>query len=260
MTGVTAGHHPATWRGWGSWWVVLRVALITSWTVWAVMAWWSAPRPAEVEQARADIAAGDVAAYQWADSWERPAASSWGSVPTLRSSGQDGPLFVWRKPDGRTYYVVLADAASTEDLYFGGTPEPPGPQTESLAGAVRASVLDSGRPLAGEVQPDSRFLAPVLGLLCLAILIGGPAPAIGTRWYWFWISAGVPFGLGVLAWLLVERPWSRRVISPSEPGVDKRYRGLTGFLISVAASIAVSLLSVLLDAAFDTWVIPESLG
>ncbi|MBQ0901254.1 hypothetical protein [Micromonospora sp. U21] len=165
-------------------------------------------------------------------------------------------MFVWRTDDGHTYYVV-ADAGPAEQLFVADSSEPLGSQTESIRAAVWASLLDTGRRLHGDVRPDSRYLPVIIGLVCLTIVVAGPAPVIGTRWYWFWLTAGVPFGLGVLAWLAIERPWSRRIGSPSEPGVDKRYRGLTGLLIAIGASVVVYLLGVLLRGAFDTWAIPK---
>lgn len=255
MIGGTGDLRFTGWRSWGSW-RALRIALISAWCLWAVMAWWSAPRRAEVDKARVDIAANQVEAYEWADSWERPTVSTWGSVPTLRSWGRDGPLFVWRTYDGRTYYVV-ADAAPTDPFFVADSSEP---QTESIDAAVWASLHDTGRPLYGDVRPDSRYLPTIIGLVCLAVLVAGPAPVIGTRWYWFWLTAGVPFGLGVLAWLTTERPWSRRVGSPSESDVDNRSSGLTGLLIAIAASVAVGLLGAFLRRTFDTWAIPELPG
>ncbi|WP_422733731.1 hypothetical protein ACN26Y_27040 [Micromonospora sp. WMMD558] len=184
------------------------------------------------------------------------------TVPTLRSWDREGPLFVWRTHDGRTYYAVLdgGPTATPEHSSFAGSSEPLGPQTESIRAQVRASVLDSGRPLVGDVQPGSRYLAAVVGLVCLAVLIAGPAPVVGTRWHWFWIGTGVPFGLGVLTWLIIERPGSRRAGASPELATDNRYRGLTGFLIGIAASIALGFLGVLLGSAFDTWLIPEPPG
>ncbi|MEW2384526.1 hypothetical protein AB0873_20890 [Micromonospora sp. NPDC047707] len=141
-------------------------------------------------------------------------------MPTLRSWGREGPLFVWRTHDGRTYYAALdgGPTATPEHSSFADSSEPLGQQTESIRAQVRASVLDSGRPLVADVQLGSRYVAAVVGLVCLAVLIAGPAPVVGTRWYWFWIGTGVPFGLGVPTWLIIERPGSRRAGASPEPG------------------------------------------
>lgn len=261
MTGETDDQRFVSWRSWRPW-RALRVGLIGAWCLWAVLAWWTAPRPADVEKVRADIAANDVAVYQWAGSWERPTVSSWGSVPRLRMGSREGPLFVWRTHDGRTYYAVLdsGDASPAEPLFVAGTANFLGPQTESVRAALMASLLDTGRPLHGDVRPASRYLATAIGLVGLAILLGGPAPVIGTRWYWFWIGAGIPLGLGMVAWLILERPWSQRVGRSSEPGVDKRDRGLIGFLITVVAAAVLSALGVLLRSTFGTSLIPELPG
>ncbi|GAA1602211.1 hypothetical protein [Catellatospora bangladeshensis] len=258
MTGTKGEHRDGRWRGWGTW-RVLRIALVGAWCLWAVAAWWSAPRPAEADDARTDIAAGQVTVYQWADKWERPMLSSWGTVPELRSWGHNGPLFIWRTNEGRTYYAV-ADAAPADRLLAGGGAEPSRPQTEAIRAAVMASLLDTARPLHGDIRPASRYLPMLIGLICLAIIVRGPAPALGTRWYWFWLTTGVPLGLGVLAWLAIERPWSARPGPMSEPDVDSRHRGLRGLLIAVAASVALAALGLVLREFFGTWAFPEPLG
>lgn len=257
MTGTTGDHRHGRWHGWGTW-RVARIALVGAWCLWAVAAWWSAPRPAEVDDARADIAADRVTVYQWADTWHRPTVSLWGTVPELRSWGHNGPLFVWRTNEGRTYYAA-ADAATAEPPLVGAA-EPSRPQTEAIRAAVMASLLDTARPLHGDVRPAYRYLPMLIGLVCLAVIVLGPAPALGTRWYWFWLTTGAPLGLGVLAWLAVERPWSARPGPMSEPGVDIRRRGLRGLLIAVVASVALAALGFVLRELFGTWAFPEPLG
>jgi hypothetical protein len=236
-------------------WRTLRAALIGAWCLWAVLAWWAAPRRAEVDQALADIAADRVTVYQWADSWERPTAAWWGSSSTPRSWGRAGPLLVWRTDQGRTFYAV-ADAVSAGPVFTADGSEPLRAQTESIRAAVMASLSKTARPLHGDIRPDSRHLALLIGLVCVAVIGVGPAPAVGTRWYWFWLTTGVPLGLGVLAWLIAERPWPGRAGSAPEPGVDTRHRGLRGLLIAVAASIAAGVLGILLREIFGAWAIP----
>jgi hypothetical protein len=226
--------------------------------VWVVLAWWTAPRSATVERAQADIAAGKVAVYEWGQSWERFPVFSWGFTVNLRAAGDGGPLFVWRTPDWRTHYADLDDGfAQPDDIFSADMDDRLSPEAEAVRATVRSSVLATGGPLAGEVSSKALYLATVVGLVCLAILIAGPAPVIGTRWYWFWINAGIPLGLGTLAWLILERPWSARVAQPSEPGVEKRDRGYVGFLVAVVAAIALTALDALLPDAFGTWLIPD---
>jgi hypothetical protein len=61
------------------------------------------------------------------------------------------------------------------------------------------------------------YLSLALVLVGLGVLLAGPAPVTGSRWYWFWLG-GVPFGLGLLYWLARERPWA----DPTPPPLDHR--------------------------------------
>ncbi|HEX7744997.1 MAG TPA: hypothetical protein VF462_07020 [Micromonosporaceae bacterium] len=172
-------------------------------------------------------------------------------MPLLRSSGDDGAVFVWRNPDGRTRYAVVGDGyAQSDQLFFDDEDHRSSPAAEAIRAAVRSSVLATGGPNAGDLLFAAPYVAMVIGLVCLAILAAGPAPVIGTRWYWFWIGTFVPFGLGTLAWLVLERPWSGRAAAPSEPSVEKRKRGYVGFLVAVGAAIVVGLLADLVPGGF----------
>ena len=70
MTGDTAVHQLGSgrWlRAADAWWSLLRVVLVVLWVGWAAATWWSAPRSATVAQARADLSAGRMASYEWAE-------------------------------------------------------------------------------------------------------------------------------------------------------------------------------------------------
>jgi hypothetical protein len=102
-------------------------------------------------------------------------------------------------------------------------------------------------------------LAGVIALLSLAILIQGPAPGLGTRWFWFFLG-GLPYGLGVLLWLRAERPWTE----PEPPAPDKktgqpkRYSGLTGLGLMILGGMVVSILVALLRS-LPEWLVPSAL-
>jgi hypothetical protein len=89
------------------------------------------------------------------------------------------------------------------------------------------------------------------------ILLFGPAPVLGIRVYWFWILL-MPFGLGMVGWLTVERPWSRRVLAltrrPTAP--PSRSSGLTGFGLLILASIAAGLITMALRAVLGPGLVP----
>src|SRR5258705_6767137 len=80
-----------------------RVLLALLWLGWAVSAWWTAPRPSQEEQARADLAAGRVVDFARIQGWDI-ARGFWGSLPSPIVSS-DGPLLWWRTSDGRVHFA-----------------------------------------------------------------------------------------------------------------------------------------------------------
>ncbi|GAA1872675.1 hypothetical protein GCM10009687_45640 [Asanoa iriomotensis] len=226
-----------------------RVALALLWLVWAVAAWWTAPRAATLDEARADAAAGRIVAHQWADSFGE---TLWfGRLRfSLDADGVD-PVLVWRTGFGRVHYTLIPDVV-TEPGPRGDVVVEPNPADD-----LRAAMPDSQR---GTVLPYfAPVLAVVITLICLAILIQGPAPKLGTRWFWFFLG-GLPFGLGVLLWLRAERPWAE----PEDPAPDRktgqpsRYGGLTGLGLMILGGIVISLL-VALRRGLPEWLVPSAL-
>lgn len=248
-----------------SWWSLLRIALVLLWAGWAALSWWTAPREADVTQARADLAAGRMAWLQWADTWTNENGWHWANAPDLRSSGEAGPLFVWRTPDWRTHYVVVDEAPGAssgitpgDDAVDGATYS--GPEAASLARAISDRGLEI-RWAGFHPQPPPTGLAGALVALALAVLVFGPAPARGTRWYWFWLGSIVPFGLGLLYWLARERPWSATAREPaSEAGRDRRSRWYVGIMFGIGTGIVGSLLVYWLHQALGEWFVPRQVG
>jgi hypothetical protein len=240
-----------------------RIALVALWIGWAALTWWTAPRPASVAQARADISAGRVASYEWADGWESGNRWYWGATPRLRSSGTAGPLFVWRTSAGRIRYAVLDDVPRRSGSFPAATGVDAstysGPEAASLGQAAPAtseSGLIDTRPL----KPIMVF-TPLVGLLILGIIVSGPAPVIGTRWFWFWLVTGAPFGLGLLYWLGRERPWSRTAIARAGPiGRDPRYRWYAGVGFTILGTLLSSLLAYWLNRVLGGEIVPLPAG
>src|SRR5687768_17262571 len=89
-------------RGAGAWPQVrpwLRYVILGLWVVWAAAAWWTAPRAATFEQARAEAAAGRMVVYQWADSFGDANRSSLWFTALRFTSGTSDPasgLIIWR--------------------------------------------------------------------------------------------------------------------------------------------------------------------
>ncbi|MEV4618840.1 hypothetical protein AB0J74_09070 [Asanoa sp. NPDC049573] len=224
---------------------VLRLVLVGLWVVWAAAAWWTAPRAATIEQARADAAADRIVAHRWADSFgDADGTALW--FTALRFTSGDQPIrqvLIWRTGFGRVHHAQV-------EVPIAGVPSEAEQQLRELL------PQDGGGDPVPYLAP---LLATVLALLCLAILIQGPAPGLGTRWFWFFLG-GLPFGLGVLLWLRAERPWAE----PAPPAPDrktgqpKRYGGLTGLGLMILGGIVLSILVALLRA-LPEWLVPSAL-
>ncbi|MEU1606681.1 hypothetical protein [Micromonospora matsumotoense] len=234
---VTSGNHGRTW------WRVVRVVLVAGWVVWVVLSWWSAPRQASTAQAAADLSAGRMVSYQWAEGWESNARWGWTDERTLRSSGTAGPLFSWRTTDWRVHHTEFDRGSTGPDPAgsFDGM-RYSGPQAAAFDQAVRSAAR---QPAAQGVDAPSpvRVLPVLLLVQALVVLVVGPDPVRGTRWFWFWVLTGMPLGLGLTWWLARERPWHTAVGRPPEPtGRDPRDRWYVGLLVAIAASIVASIL------------------
>ncbi|GIJ81209.1 hypothetical protein SAMN05443287_10915 [Micromonospora phaseoli] len=241
-----------SWR----WWDALRLGLVALWLAAAGTAWWTAPRTQSYDQARADLAAGRVVAYQWGDHWDADRRPPWFDTSDLQSSGTLGPLFGWRTTDGRVWWTdtehfgeVTTTGAVDESSYTG-------PGAVGLAQHLRAADLEDR---SGSLQP----LGPVVSgtglaaaVIILGVVVGGPAPVLGTRWFWFWLVCLVPLGLGLLWWLAREHPWSRAASPPATPaGPRAPDRGPLGFALGLLATLLISLLVLALGQILgDQWV------
>ncbi|MEO3927678.1 hypothetical protein ABGB07_27980 [Micromonosporaceae bacterium B7E4] len=234
----------------------MRLALVLVWLIALALAWWAAPRERSYEQAREDIADGRVSAYQWGDRWHVGLAQPWFGAADLASSGTHGPLFVWRTAEGRVYWTntdnfgqVTLTGSVDQQSYSG-------PGAVGIEQELRAAGLEHR---AGGIRPVG-LLVTGLGLALAAIFLGvvvaGPTPVVGTRWFWFWLVCTAPYGLGLLYWLGRDRPWSRPAAPASVPGRPEwRDRGTLGVGLGILATILVSVLVLALHDVFgDRWV------
>ncbi|GAA3345179.1 hypothetical protein GCM10020358_51240 [Amorphoplanes nipponensis] len=223
-----------------SWWQVLRVALVVGWVAWACLTWWSAPREATVEQARADIAAGRLTYYEWGNGWEHDSGPVSAFPSGLEQQDGPGPMLLWRTTDGRRHYTTV-DNDSVDG-------EPPA-EDGTLYSRPEATRLDQElqayeprRPADPPVETVQVGLLIAGTLLVLWALVSAPDPVTGTKWFWFWLVSGVPLGLGMLWWLARERPWRPRAEPRfGPPGRENRLRWWAGIGIGILAGFAVSL-------------------
>ncbi|RKN53129.1 hypothetical protein D7193_25455 [Micromonospora costi] len=238
-----------------------RLVLVVLWVAWAASSWWSAPRQASTAQASSDLSAGRMLSYRWADGWDSTGQWGWTSGRAPRSTGRAGPLFLWRTGDWRVHYTEFDDGSTTP--VFPGSFDAtryPGPEAAAFDHALQSASQQPRWQGADALQP-LRALPMLLLLGILTVLVFGPAPARGTRWFWFWVLTGVPLGLGVIWWLARERPWYPAESPPPGPtGRDPRERWYVGLLIGIATSIVASLLLYGLRRVLGEGYVPQGAG
>ncbi|MFK3982808.1 hypothetical protein ACI2K4_20830 [Micromonospora sp. NPDC050397] len=236
---------------------VVRATVVVLWVVWATLAWWSAPRASDVDQARRDIAAGAVSSVATGWGWRND--PFWGATVTLQH-GTGGQMVTWTTTSGRVRYLDSLPSYAVEfpaGQVSGNPPEHPVVTELRVAARTERSGIDLHR--LGDIAQVAAALAMLVFLLAL---IPGPAPVVGTKWFWFWI-AGIPFGLGLLVWAVKERwrPDPRTILTGQLSGVDgpirsKRLTGFEGFLFAIGLGIALSIVAYGLSALLGTALVP----
>lgn len=168
----------------------------------------------------------------WRDTLGR---ARWADVTT---SGDDGsaPL-VERVPAGAAAPGSAADA----------------PVSEQQRARTWATALTAGAGAHRDAVPG--WARSLLGLERFAgwvIVLLGPRPRRGTRWYWMWVGM-LPYGIGLaaLAWFEHLRPRRPTVGVADERwfAVERRRSGAQGFFTLVAGGVAVTAVVALVQAA-----------
>ncbi|MEV1110693.1 hypothetical protein AB0I95_18970 [Micromonospora sp. NPDC049751] len=220
----------------------MRWGLPLLWVLWAALAWWVTPREATAGQLDRDLAAGRVVTFQRASGWADDDLY-WGSRPHLRYDMR-GAMIAWSVPSGRVRYAFV---------------DPPNAQAQSLVpeaterpDGLDARLAASARPwqasgvAAHRLADTAGLLAGAVTLMWLLRLVGGAPPAVGTRWFWWWIGL-LPFGVGVLAWSYREI-WRPPPVPP--PARGSGWRGVGWLLLAgIGIAMLVSAARALLGAA-----------
>ena len=96
----------------------------------------------------------------------------------------------------------------------------------------------------------------LLMALTLALVVLGPRPSRGTRWFWFWLLFA-PLFLAVPLFAVAERLRPRRWPEGTEhpKGVAGRWNGLTGLAVGVLLSLATTAALRALAGASPIWFI-----
>lgn len=235
---------------------MLRAGLLALWLVAAAASWWSAPRSVSYDEAKAAVAEGSLTAYQWGDSWDSDGPSPWFDGSTLRSTGASGPIFAWRTGDGRVRWTDTGDFGEVGLTGSLDQSSYSGPGAVGIAQDLLVAGMEHRTGIVDTPSPWITGAGAVLALVFLVLVVVGPAPKLGTRWFWFWLTYTAPYGLGLVFWLLRERPWSRTAWrAPRVGGGESRDRGFLGLLIGVLASCLIgALLLALNDGLGDQWV------
>ncbi|GAA4608925.1 tetrahydromethanopterin S-methyltransferase subunit F [Actinoplanes octamycinicus] len=214
-------------------WRFGRMVLVALWLFAAVTAWWSAPRHADSEHARVDLTSGYVTAYEWGQRWTDVAPDRWFASPDVAPpTTEPAPIFAWRTPDGRVHWTENDGTFGVGGLEY------------KQADVMVLSTLINGIGL-------------LFTVVFLVVLLTARPPLTGTRWYWFWLFALVPFGLGVLYWTFREVPWTqpRTLPEPHPEGAEHRRRGLRGLITGIVVSVVASaLLLALTHLLGERWV------
>ena len=224
--------------------IMVRAILALAWLVWAVLAWWSAPRLADSARLDADLNAGRIPSYATADSWVWP--NFWGAPPTTRNFGSgDERILAWTISNGQAFYIIVSGPHF--DFSYPSTTLR-SPMDDLLKKLGNAKV-----PYGSWTGPGSATapLAALLALIGLGVVIGGPDPVRGTRWFWFWFGQ-IPFGLGFVAWLAWERPWA----SPPPTPVEKRRSGWLGLGYMIVIGMLAAILVTAARRVLGPWAIP----
>jgi len=210
-------------------------------------AWQAGLRASTFEQLQDDLADGTVQQWYAAEQLESapldltraPASTVRGDLDEagegvyLPPKGDPlGGILVWRTW-GATGWQVASPAgvaALGDDLRMAATEE-----STALVGRLR----DAQVPMKPYEFSEGSSVAVVValgGLALLAFLVLGPAPRVGTRWFWFWVITTLPAASGVVAYAVLELVGIRR---RPDRALDQRISGLRGFLGSILVSMVL---------------------
>lgn len=242
------------------------VLVIALWLVWAALAWWVEPRSVDANQLRADIGSGQIVTYRVTatDRSERawpPSASAdgWDTLGLDEATGLPGPGTGNVVATGIQYWVE-GSYAQTRHLDASSSPVP----WQNLVGEMRAAGVPleaplSYQPLYGDTPFGPGWAAILLGFGSVLLVY---RPTRVTRWGWLWLTAMVPFGLGLVALAVGElvRPSRRAVgaepVEPQEQPSEHRLRGGRAFLLAFVLNVLISVTAGQLSRSVDALWMP----
>ena len=240
---------------------VLGWVLLLGWVLWLAAFWVTQPRIVPQDFVAGDLARSDVTAYRVVtvdqDLRRGPFSSAEGIDVYAASDDQDG--VVDGAADGRPVtvaYWVDAPVATLRVLDTNGlSSDTPAALVETFraAGVPEAEASRFYRGLPSDRIASAGAVLLFVGYL---VVVLGPRPRRGTRWFWFWIVGGpLSVGLPIFAVAELLRPRYEADGTVHPPGVAGRWNGLSGFALGVVLSLALSWALLTLSGLSPVWLI-----
>lgn len=167
--------------------------------------------------------------------------------------------------DGNPWQVIytVRDAqrvrvADPQHGAFGPPSSTSGWSSEPSGEELLDALLARGLPAVGTGEmPSAWRVSQVSGLALalgtLVLVVAGPRPVHGNRWFWFWIVQ-LPAALGVLAYAAYELGGRGRARAAAAP--ERREGGGWGFVRLAAGHVVIGLVLSLLAMLLGTTVVP----
>lgn len=236
MTVAAAAEGTATRFGWWLGWLV-RAAVGVVLLGGLFGAALGAAAASNLSVLGADLNAGQVAEVVFADSSDY-------SPPTLRDADTH-PVVRWKLVGSGWRMASAGDGSLSPGLSEGVG------SVDVAENDVRRQAAAAGVPVSQSGPATPRRLiraAAVVEVLLVLVLIGSPQPRYGTKWAWFWMLL-LPGGLGHLAWIAAEAPWSSRANRRPEPlphsqqPSDRRLTGGRALVLSGVLGVLIAILA-----------------
>lgn len=245
---VATSERPRVWTGWSDRLVVaLGGAVVAVVAVLLASAWQTGLRASTFQQLQSDLADGTVQQWYAAEQLESgpldlTRAPASGVRGDLEEAGEGvdlppegdplGGILVWRAWGSTGWQAASSSAMNSvsEDYRESATEE-----STALVGQLRAAQVPM-KPVEFSEGSWEAVAVSLGGLALLAFLVMGPAPRVGTRWFWLWVMLTLPAASGVVAYAVLELVGIRR--RPDRP-LDRRISGLRGFLGSILVSMVL---------------------
>ena len=231
--------------------VALGGAVVAVVAVLLVLAWSTGLRESTFEQLRADLGDGTVQQWYAAEGLEAgPLDLVTASTSTVRGDLDEavddaylppkgdplGGILVWRTWGDPGWNVASESGVANRD---DGYRETATEASTALVGQLRAAKVPM-KPFEFSDGGWVRGAVVVGGLALVVLLVAGPAPRAGNRWFWFWTMLTIPVGLGFVAYAVVELIGIRR---RPDPPLTKRWSGPLGFFGSILVAFLFGVIA-----------------